>query len=85
MRSTKCCRQRRRCGGGRSWRLKARTVSLKWHWLVHCVRTDGHVGAGHVVVDTSDESDNIEVLVGVVLVLSDVACAKRVSVRHRSI
>jgi hypothetical protein len=36
-------------------------------------RTDSHVSSGHVVVDGSDETDNVEVLVGVVLVLRDVA------------
>lgn len=37
-------------------------------------RTDGHVRSGHVVVDTADETDNLEVLVSVVLLLRDIAC-----------
>lgn len=40
-------------------------------------RTNGHVGAGHVVVDRTNETDNVEVLVGVVLLLRDIACKLR--------
>lgn len=36
--------------------------------------TDGHVRSTHVVVDTSDESDDVEVRVSLVLLRRDVAC-----------